>query len=60
MAEGRIVTHPTTALIGENGPEAVIPLNGRMDAAVRPSVAFGRERLRPIMKGMGGHRMPVR
>jgi hypothetical protein len=27
MAEGGIVTKPTTALIGEAGPEAVIPLN---------------------------------
>jgi uncharacterized membrane protein YjjP (DUF1212 family) len=29
MAEGGIVTSPTLALIGEAGPEAVIPLNGR-------------------------------
>jgi hypothetical protein len=29
MAEGGIVTGPTLALIGEAGPEAVIPLNGR-------------------------------
>ena len=28
MAEGGIVTRPTTALIGEAGPEAVIPLSG--------------------------------
>jgi TP901 family phage tail tape measure protein len=27
LAEGGIVTRPTTALIGENGPEAIIPLN---------------------------------
>ncbi len=27
MAEGGIVTRPTAALIGEAGPEAVIPLN---------------------------------
>jgi hypothetical protein len=29
MASGGIVTRPTVALIGESGPEAVIPLNGR-------------------------------
>lgn len=28
MAEGGIVTGPTPALIGEAGPEAVIPLSG--------------------------------
>ena len=27
MADGGIVTGPTTAVIGEAGPEAVIPLN---------------------------------
>jgi hypothetical protein len=33
LAEGGIVTRPTLALIGEAGPEAVIPLNrGRMGA----------------------------
>jgi hypothetical protein len=34
MAQGRIVDKPTTALLGEDGPEAVIPLNGRPDAKV--------------------------
>lgn len=29
LAKGGIVTQPTLALIGEAGPEAVIPLNGR-------------------------------
>ena len=28
MAEGGIVTRPTLAMIGERGPEAVIPLTG--------------------------------
>lgn len=60
MAAGKIVTQPTTALIGENGPEAVIPLNGRTDANVRPSVAFGKETMRrPFVRGMGGNRMPM-
>lgn len=30
MARGGIVTRPTNAIIGEAGPEAVIPLGGRM------------------------------
>ena len=29
LAEGGIVTAPTLAMIGEKGPEAVIPLTGR-------------------------------
>ena len=29
LAEGGIVNSPTLALIGERGPEAVIPLTGR-------------------------------
>lgn len=29
MAEGGVVTKPTIAVIGEAGPEAVVPLNGR-------------------------------
>jgi hypothetical protein len=29
LAEGGIVTGPTLAMIGESGPEAVIPLNGK-------------------------------
>ena len=29
MANGGIVTSPTLALIGESGPEAVVPLNGK-------------------------------
>ena len=44
MAEGGIVTGPTLALIGEAGPEAVIPLNGRnagMGANVTINVSGG-------------------
>lgn len=32
LADGGIITKPTTALIGEEGPEAVIPLNRRNSA----------------------------
>jgi uncharacterized membrane protein YjjP (DUF1212 family) len=44
MAKGGIVTGPTLALIGEAGPEAVIPLNGRnsgMGANVTINVSGG-------------------
>ncbi len=34
MAQGQVVTKPTTALLGEDGPEMVVPLNGRPDAKV--------------------------
>lgn len=33
MAEGGIVTKPTTALVGEAGPEAVLPLDKMFDTA---------------------------
>lgn len=36
FAEGGIVDHPTTAIIGEDGPEMVVPLSGRPDAKVSP------------------------
>ena len=44
MAKGGIVTGPTLALIGEAGPEAVIPLNGRnagMGATINLTVNAG-------------------
>lgn len=44
MAKGGIVTGPTLALIGEAGPEAVIPLNGRnagMGAIINLTVNAG-------------------
>lgn len=42
MARGGIVTRPTRALIGERGPEAVIPLNGDPRAALRASNELAR------------------
>jgi hypothetical protein len=35
LASGGIVTRPTLALIGESGPEAVIPLSGRSGVATQ-------------------------
>ncbi|NBW15979.1 MAG: hypothetical protein EBR82_49145 [Caulobacteraceae bacterium] len=40
MAEGGIVTRPTLALIGEAGPEAVVPLSGRNGRKAR-AAGFG-------------------
>lgn len=40
MAEGKIVTKPTLALIGERQPEAVVPLAHRTGAKVRPGMAM--------------------
>jgi hypothetical protein len=39
---GSIVDHPTRAIIGEDGPEAVVPLNPRAGARMRPSAVFGK------------------
>lgn len=46
FAQGGIVSEPTTAIIGEDGPEMVIPLSGRPDAKVSPRnaprMSYGR------------------
>jgi TP901 family phage tail tape measure protein len=41
LAEGGIVTKPTAAIIGEAGPEAIIPLNKRMLAPVTVNINGG-------------------
>lgn len=41
-ADGGIVTEPTVALIGEEGPEAVVPLNDREDPVVRSGQLYGQ------------------
>lgn len=38
MNQGKIVTKPTLAVIGEDEPEAVVPLNYRARAKTRPSM----------------------
>src|SRR6185295_699696 len=42
LADGKIVTRPTIAIIGENEPEAVVPLSYRPGAKTRPHMALGR------------------
>lgn len=43
LAEGGIVTRPTLAVIGEAGPEAVVPLNkgGRMGSPINITIQAG-------------------
>lgn len=46
MVDGQVVTQPTQALIGEDGPEMVVPLNYRASAKARPGMAFGQQQVR--------------
>jgi hypothetical protein len=39
-SDGQVVTKPTLAMVGENGPEAVVPMDYRAQAKVRPSMAL--------------------
>jgi hypothetical protein len=41
LADGGVVTKPTMAVVGEDGPEAVVPLGNRPGAKVRPSAMSG-------------------
>lgn len=43
-ADGGIFTEPTSVVIGENGPEAVVPIGEyRATAKARPSIAMGKQ-----------------
>lgn len=57
MAKGGIITHPTKAIIGENGPEAVIPLDNP-EANITPGM-FSPHRYRP-MTGPAMTHHPIR
>lgn len=46
MGDGGVVDKPTLAVIGEDGPEAVVPLGYRSRAKTRPSMAMGSEVVR--------------
>ncbi len=43
MKHGGMVTKPTLALIGEDGPEAVVPMSGRGDANITPGMMQPRD-----------------
>ena len=46
MAEGRVVNKPTVALLGDRGPEAVVPMGRQANTRVRPNVALSPTRRR--------------
>jgi len=50
LAAGGIVTRPTMALIGEAGPEAVIPLSGSSSPAVQVRVFIGDQELTSLVR----------
>jgi hypothetical protein len=56
LAEGGIVTGPTLAMIGEKGPEAVIPLDrmmgGNITVNVAGSVTSERDLIETIRRGL--------
>lgn len=55
FGDGGIVTKPTLALIGEKGPEAVVPLNGQFKPGSKPDLqARAAERIDPIWKFLAG------
>lgn len=57
LASGRMVYGPTSALIGEAGPEAVVPLNrplSQVDPSVRELAAFAQGKLRMASGGIAG------
>jgi hypothetical protein len=51
MAEGGIVTKPTNAIIGEAGPEAVIPLNKNLNVNLDPLVKKIDELISAVKQG---------
>lgn len=45
FGEGGVVTEPTRAILGERGPELVIPLDPEEDSKVTPDYLMGRRRI---------------
>lgn len=52
LAQGGYVTKPTIALVGESGPEAVIPLNSRRAPAIAQQPAPVNVYVTPLVKGL--------
>jgi phage-related protein len=52
LAKGGIVTKPTLALIGESGPEAVVPLRGSQSAGVTNFFTYNVQSPIPDEKGL--------
>jgi hypothetical protein len=53
MANGGVVDKPTTALLGEDGPEMVVPLSKRPGAKVSPANLPGRRPMPPMTGAPG-------
>lgn len=53
MAEGGVVSSPTVALLGEEGPEMVTPLTYRARAKIRPSATMSQEVVKPPRRFYG-------
>lgn len=43
MEDGQMVTEPTLAMLGENGPEAVVPMSGNPNAKITPGMMQPRD-----------------
>ncbi len=54
MRRGGIVTKPTRAIIGEDGPEVVIPLSGDADAKITPGQIAGIGAATPRVRNVTG------
>ena len=50
LAQGGIVTAPTLAVVGEAGPEAVVPLSGAGGAPIEVRVFIGDQELRGLVR----------
>lgn len=48
MAGGKIVTKPTLAMVGDSGPEAVIPMNPKPGAKTSPGMLGERARFQHV------------
>jgi hypothetical protein len=64
IEDGGIVTEPTLAVVGEAGPEAVVPLSDNPDAKLRPGFieksvnapklpSWGQQQRRKVAEGLG-------
>jgi hypothetical protein len=53
MQDGQMVTKPTLALIGEDGPEAVVPLDGHAGSKLTPSMMQPRDTFQTGTSSLG-------
>lgn len=63
MGQGKMVTQPTLAMVGDKGPEAVVPLTDQPGAKVTPGMLGGMPRTRwnhPMGPNAANKMSPVR